>query len=51
VEENGGRLLSSVSANLDFLVVGTDAGSKLAKAQKMESIQIITEQEFLAKIE
>ena len=51
VEENGGRLLSSVSANLDFLVVGADAGSKLTKAQKIESIQVITEQEFLAKIE
>jgi len=51
VEENGGRLLSSVSANLDFLVVGADAGSKLTKAQKIESIQIITEQEFLVKIE
>lgn len=51
VEENGGKLLSSVSANLDYLVVGADSGSKLTKAQKIETIQIISEQEFLAKIE
>ncbi|MCS6933955.1 MAG: NAD-dependent DNA ligase LigA [Chitinophagales bacterium] len=50
VEENGGRLLSSVSANLNYLVVGEDAGSKLAKAQKIPSIQIISEEEFLQMI-
>lgn len=47
VEENGGKLLSSVSANLNYLVVGEDAGSKLAKAQKINSIQILNEDEFL----
>jgi DNA ligase (NAD+) len=34
VEENGGKLFSSVSANLNFLVVGEDAGSKLPKPRK-----------------
>jgi DNA ligase (NAD+) len=47
VEENGGKLLSSVSANLNYLVVGEDAGSKLTKAQKIPSIVVLTEDEFL----
>lgn len=51
VEENGGKLLSGISANLNFLVVGSDAGSKLTKAQKIESIKIITEDEFLKMLE
>jgi DNA ligase (NAD+) len=51
VEENGGKLLSGVSANLNYLVVGEDAGSKLAKAQKIETIKVLTETEFLAMIE
>ncbi len=50
VEENGGKLLSSVSANLNYLVVGEDAGSKLTKAQKIETIVILTEDEFLQLI-
>ncbi|HWB64263.1 MAG TPA: NAD-dependent DNA ligase LigA [Chitinophagales bacterium] len=50
VEENGGKLLSGVSANLNYLVVGEDAGSKLAKAKKIPSIQVITEEEFLKLI-
>ena len=47
VEENGGKLLSSVSANLNYLVVGEDAGSKLTKAKKIPSITVLTEDEFL----
>jgi len=50
VEENGGKLLSSVSANLNYLVVGEEAGSKLTKAQKIETIMILTEDEFLQLI-
>jgi DNA ligase (NAD+) len=50
VEENGGKLLSSVSANLNYLVVGKDAGSKLAKAQKIPSIVVLSEEEFLKMI-
>jgi DNA ligase (NAD+) len=50
VEENGGKLLSSVSANLNYLVVGEDTGSKLTKAQKIETIVILTEDEFLQLI-
>lgn len=51
VEENGGKLLSGVSANLNYLVVGEDAGSKLAKAKKIPTITVLTEDEFLKMIE
>jgi DNA ligase (NAD+) len=47
VEENGGKLLSAVSPNLNYLIAGADAGSKLTKAKKISSIEIISEQEFL----
>ncbi len=47
VEERGGKLLSGVSSKLDYLVVGTDAGSKLEKAKKLGTVKILTEQEFL----
>ena len=50
VESNGGKLLSSVSANLTYLVAGEEAGSKLEKAKKITSIKIITEAEFLSLI-
>ncbi|MDQ2720364.1 MAG: NAD-dependent DNA ligase LigA [Bacteroidota bacterium] len=46
-EENGGKLLSSVSANLNYLVTGDAAGSKLDKAKKIASIKIISEADFL----
>jgi DNA ligase (NAD+) len=51
VEENGGKLLSGVSANLNYLVVGEDAGSKLAKARKIPTIQVLSEDEFLQMIQ
>lgn len=51
VEKNGGKNLSAVSANLNYLIAGEKAGSKLAKAQKIESIRIIDENEFLQMIE
>ena len=47
VEQNGGKLLSGVSSKLDFLVVGTDAGSKLEKAKKINTIHIIDEETFM----
>lgn len=46
-EENGGKLLSSVSSNLSYLVTGESAGSKLEKAKKIKSVKIISEEEFL----
>lgn len=46
-EEMGGQILSGVSAKLNYLVVGEDAGSKLEKAKKINTVRIITEEEFL----
>jgi DNA ligase (NAD+) len=45
VTTNGGTI-SSVSKTLNYLLVGTDAGSKLEKAKKL-GIIIITENEFI----
>jgi DNA ligase (NAD+) len=50
-EDNGGKLLSSVSSNLNYLVVGDSAGSKLEKAKKIKSIKIISEADFLKMIQ
>jgi DNA ligase (NAD+) len=47
VEQNGGKILGSVSSKLNYLVVGEDAGSKLEKAKNISSIKIISEAEFL----
>ncbi len=47
VEKNGGKLLSGVSSKLNYLIVGEDAGSKLAKAQKLKTVKILNEDEFL----
>jgi DNA ligase (NAD+) len=46
VKDNGGSIASSVSKNLDYLVVGEKAGSKLDKAQKLGTVNILDEQEF-----
>ncbi|HET9825698.1 MAG TPA: NAD-dependent DNA ligase LigA [Chitinophagaceae bacterium] len=47
VEQNGGKIASGVSSKLNYLVVGEDAGSKLEKAKKINTIKIISESEFL----
>jgi DNA ligase (NAD+) len=47
VEANGGKILSGVSSKLDYLIVGEDAGSKLEKAKKIASIQILSEDDFI----
>ena len=41
----GGNYLSAVSKNLDFLIAGEKAGSKLEKAEKL-GIRVLTEEEF-----
>ncbi len=45
VEDLGGRTVSSISKNLDFVVAGENAGAKLVKAEKL-GIKIINEIEF-----
>jgi DNA ligase (NAD+) len=50
IEQYGGKLLSSISAKLDYLVAGDKMGpSKLQKAEKL-GIPIISEEEFLQMI-
>lgn len=46
IEENGGKVLSGISASTDFLIAGEKMGpEKLKKAQKL-NVPIISEEEF-----
>ncbi len=51
VEANGGKILSAVSSNLNYLIVGGDAGSKLEKAKKLPAVKIMSEDDFLKMME
>ncbi len=44
----GARIVSAVSGKLDILVVGEKPGSKLKKAEALGTVQVLTEDEFLA---
>lgn len=46
VRAQGGKVVSSVTKKLDYLVVGKKAGSKLAKAEKLD-VTVWTEEQFL----
>ncbi|MCF7912052.1 MAG: NAD-dependent DNA ligase LigA [Candidatus Cloacimonetes bacterium] len=46
IESEGGKVISAVSKNLDYLLAGEKPGSKLGKAEKLGSVQIIDEKEF-----
>lgn len=47
VESLGGKILSGVSSKLNYLVVGADAGSKLEKAKKLGTVNVLNEDEFV----
>lgn len=49
IEANGGKLLSSVSSKLSYLVVGDDPGSKVEKAQSL-GVQMLSWDELLKMI-
>ena len=49
IEMNGGKVVGSVSKKTDYVVAGSDAGSKLATAQEL-GVKIISQQELLKLI-
>lgn len=51
VEQNGGKNISAVSKNLNYLIAGEKAGSKLKKAEALGTVKVLTEDDFLKILE
>ena len=49
IKSEGGKVLSSISGNLDYLLAGESAGSKLDKANRL-GVKIISEKELSSLI-
>ena len=47
IMEHGGKILSGVSKQLNYLIVGENPGSKLDKARQLGTVKIISEAELL----
>ena len=45
IKQNGGKVLSAMSSNVDFLLAGSKAGSKLKKAESL-GVKVINEEVF-----
>lgn len=50
-EAAGARNISAVSSNLNILVIGEKAGSKLKKAQALGTVEIISEADFISLLD
>ncbi|MGH2643683.1 MAG: NAD-dependent DNA ligase LigA, partial [Chitinophagaceae bacterium] len=50
VESKGAKITGGVSSKLNYLIAGEEAGSKLEKAKKINTIEILNEEEFLKMI-
>ncbi len=49
IQNNGGKVSSSVSVKTDYVLAGDNAGSKLTDAEKL-NVSILTEEEFQKKL-
>jgi DNA ligase (NAD+) len=49
IKQNGGKVTSSVSKNTDYVLAGTEPGSKIDKANQL-GVKVINEQQFLKMI-
>ena len=49
IKNSGGKVVGSVSGNLDILVAGEKAGSKLAKAESL-NVEVWSEEKLFNKI-